>query len=190
MVKSETKKPSWGLTQEAFDVLLTRLHADREQAGGKYEVLRLKLSYFFEARACALPDALVDETINRLAHKIRDGEDVRNLDAFALAIARFVWLEARREESTVALDELLARDELAVQQHEGDDERLAVMQQCVEQLPAPTRELLREYYQKAQAEQRREMAASLGISDNALYLKIHRVRQKLAKELATRLPRA
>ena len=131
----------------------------------------------------------MDETINRLAHKIRDGEDVRNLDAFALAIARFVWLEARREESTVALDELLARDELAVQQHEGDDERLAVMQQCVEQLPAPTRELLREYYQKAQAEQRREMAASLGISDNALYLKIHRVRQKLAKELATRLPR-
>ena len=195
MVKSN---PGWALTKESLDVLLTRLHPDREQAGQSYEALRLKLSFYFEARQHQASEALVDETFNRLAQKILIGEEIRNIDAFALSIARFVCLEERRESITVSLDEILASVELklsasheqANEQSLTDAERLNYMQQAVLNLPESTRQLLSEYHQQSgseQAAQRRAMAARLGISENALYLKIFRIRQRLTAEFTAYL---
>jgi DNA-directed RNA polymerase specialized sigma24 family protein len=195
LVKSN---PGWALTKEALDVLLARLHPDREQAGQSYEALRLKLSFYFEARQHQASEALVDETFNRLARKILIGEEIRNIEAFALSIARFVCLEERRESMTVSLDEILAKVELKLsvsneqenEQSLTDAARLNYMRQAVLNLSEPTRQLLSEYHQLSgseQAAQRREMAARLGISENALYLKIFRIRQKLTAELAAYL---
>lgn len=191
MLKSKTTT-DWELTHTAFEALLTRLHANRDEAGLAYESLRLKLTYFFEARGFQTSDRLVDETINRLAHKIQSGEVVRDIEPFALAIARYVWLEVNREASPVSLDELLEKDELKIsllqlsEQPSGEDQRLDIMRQCLLELPAEKLSLLQQYYQ-AKVEERRKMADQLGISENALYLKIHRLRQKLAKDLAERL---
>ena len=195
MVKSN---PRWALTKEALDVLLTRLNPDREQAGQSYEALRLKLSFYFEARQHQASEALVDETFNRLARKILIGEEIRNIDAFALSIARFVRLEERRESIPVSLDEILANVELKLsvsneqenEQSLTDEARLNYMRQAVLNLPESTRQLLSEYYQitgSEQAEYRRKMAARMGISENALYLKIFRIQQRLTAEFAAYL---
>ena len=64
------------------------------------------------------------------------------------------------------------------------------MRQAVLNLPESTRQLLSEYYQitgTEQAEYRRKMAARMGISENALYLKIFRIRQRLTAEFAAYL---
>ncbi len=195
MVKSN---PGWVLTKETLDVLLARLNPDREQAGASYEALRLKLSFYFEARQHQASEALVDETFNRLARKILIGEEIRNIDAFALSIARFVCLEERRESMTVSLDEILASVELKlsisheqeIKQSVTEATRLNYMRQAVLNLPESTRQLLSEYYQitgSGQAEYRRKMAARMGISENALYLKIFRIRQRLTVEFAAYL---
>ena len=178
--------PKWTMTQEAFDLLLARLAADREQAGQVYENLRLKLGYFFEGRNSLMPEALIDATINRLAIKIQSGEEVQNIPAYALKIAHFVWLESNKKDHTVSLEELpLANDwslankiERERSAQEMDEARYKEMERLVLNLSESSRELLREYYQSP-TEQRQQMAKRLGISENALYLKIFRIRQKL-----------
>lgn len=195
MVSTDIKSAGWELTPEAFEALLTRLHSDREQAGMQYEAIRLKLTYFFESRARVKSDELVDETINRLAHKIQMNREVREVESFALAIARYVWLETYKDQIPLSLDELLESDKLKItlphqpENSEKNDEWLALMRQCVLQLPTEKQALLSEYYQArgaAQTEQRRKLASKMGITENALYLKIHRLRQRLAADLAAR----
>lgn len=196
MTKSEAISSKRALTQEAFEALLNRLHADREQAGIRYETLRLKLIYFFEVRSCPAADSLADETINRLAHKLSEGEDIQKIDAFALTIARFIWLESHKKTPLLSFDELLTSQEfeLALRQERGTsdeiEERLQLMRECLAELPPEKLALLRAYFQISgpnQAEQRHQLARQMGISENALYLQIHRTRQKLMITLALRL---
>lgn len=193
-----TNNPKWSLTQESFDFLLARLDADREKAGLRYEALRLKLNYFFETRNCLIPELLVDETFNRLARKITSEKEILNLEAYTLTIARFVWLESRREEISISLESVFEDDDqqIATQRERdeiarlNDEDRLNLMQQCVLALPAPMRQILHDYYQgtgAAQSEHRKQLAEKLGITENALYLKVFRVRQKLAATLAKKL---
>jgi hypothetical protein len=44
---------NWVLSQEAFDALLDWLDPDREQAGIKYEQIRLRLIKIFTGRGCS-----------------------------------------------------------------------------------------------------------------------------------------
>ena len=94
-------KDSEGLTQEAFDKLLLRLDTDRIQAAKKYEQIRRRLMKAFEWNDCLCPADLADETINRVARKLQEGEEIRNLEAYFSAFAKHVlqeyWRELKRE---------------------------------------------------------------------------------------------
>src|ERR1700742_42856 len=62
--------PGWTLEQSAFNDLLKWLAPDPETAGQQYEVIRQKLITLFRCRACAFPEELADETINRVIRKL------------------------------------------------------------------------------------------------------------------------
>ncbi|MFL6230009.1 MAG: hypothetical protein ACJ741_14655, partial [Pyrinomonadaceae bacterium] len=62
----------WTLTRDAFEGLLTWLDSDREQAGKKYEDIRSSLIKIFTWRGVAEAEELADETINRVARKVKD----------------------------------------------------------------------------------------------------------------------
>src|SRR5215470_1720211 len=99
----------WELTPEAFSKLLAELSPDSEVAGAKYEELRGQLIKFFEWRGSFFPDQHADETLNRVARKIDEGERIeKSVTAFALGVARFVLLEALRDADSrrVKMDEL------------------------------------------------------------------------------------
>src|SRR5215813_2559377 len=86
------------VTQQAFDGLLICLDSDRQRAAEKYEILRCKLVKFFEWRACAvLAVDLADGTIDRVARRIEEGEQVQNVSNYAYGVARMVYLENLRE---------------------------------------------------------------------------------------------
>jgi hypothetical protein len=70
-------RQKWTLTQEAFDRLLDSLGSDRDAAGTRYLEIRRNLVRLFEWRGCPIPDEYVDETINRCARKICEGEEIR-----------------------------------------------------------------------------------------------------------------
>ncbi len=65
-------KKNWVVTPQAFDSLLGWLDQDREQAGEKYEKIRLRLIKIFTCRGCAEADDLADETINRVTAKVAE----------------------------------------------------------------------------------------------------------------------
>ena len=201
MISLKTFAPQWTLTEGAFSLFLTRLHSDREQAGLGYEALRLKLSYFFEARRCTTPESLVDETINRLIRKISEGEQIIHLDSYVFKVAKYVYLEFQRGIVPASLADCLAEDDLKASQQvetlhrerQEDAIHFACMRKCLAKLPSATRELLIEYYRgtgREQAEHRQQMAERRGVTSNALCIQVHRVREKLETCLANCLKKA
>jgi len=56
MENPHSRKKDWAVTREAFDLLLTRLDSDREQAARKYEQIRKSLLAISSSTAvCHLP---------------------------------------------------------------------------------------------------------------------------------------
>ena len=180
-----TARKNWDLTRESLDGLLALLDADRVRAGEKYEVLRAKLVRLFEWRGSVVPEEHADETLNRVARKVEEGEDVRDVHAFAGGVARLVWLEAvkRERRAREALEQMPGPEEAAVEQ----DARLECFGSCLGRLPDDARALVVEYYREekgAKIEARKKLATSLGIQHGALRLRVHRLCAQLQKCVA------
>ena len=95
------------LTPQAFDGLLALLGSDRDQAAARYLEIRRNLVRLFEWRGCSTPEEYADETINRCARKIGDGEVIRDPGTYCVGIARMLLLEMSRDRALQArtLDE-------------------------------------------------------------------------------------
>lgn len=176
-----TRKKGWALTQDALDRLLAQLDADRERAGEVYEGVRLKLVKFFEWRGAKAPEDHADETINRVARKIEEGEEIRNLSAYFLGVARLVLLEVFKEieGERAALEQLPS---LVMGESEQADARRECFELCLQNLPVESRELIVEYYREertAKIVSRKGLAERLGIPLNALRIRAHRIRSRL-----------
>src|SRR5262245_13433207 len=89
----------WTLSQEAFDTFLTSLAEDRESAGERYIEIRNNLIKFFEWRGGPFPEDHADETINRIAKKVFEKEDVRNPASYYIGVARMILFEINREQA-------------------------------------------------------------------------------------------
>lgn len=171
-------KGRWILTQEAFDLLLAQLDCDREHAGKKYEALRRKLVKFFEWRGSTVPEDLADDTMNRIAKNLEDGEQISSLSAYCLGIARNVFLESLRTRRHQEALESLPQAPVA----QFDESRRECLERCMQQLPPQEFSLIMEYYQEEKGSRirtRRELAARLGIPLNALRIRAHRIRAQL-----------
>jgi DNA-directed RNA polymerase specialized sigma24 family protein len=177
------------LTPEAFAAFLTRLSLDPEGAGEKYEELRRQLIKFFEWRDAFIADQLADETLNRAARKIHEGERIeKNILAFCLGVARFVLKEHKRhpDNRRVEIDELFAFTAPPVQQEEDDDLWLVCLRDCLSSLPEEDRTLIIEYYEEdkqAKIDNREALAAKLGISPHALFSRAKRIRDRLEQSV-------
>src|SRR5437588_4677353 len=138
----------WTLGQDAFDRLLASLDSDREHAGEKYQEIRSNLARLFEWRGCPFPEDHADETINRVARRIEEGEDVRDVTKYFFGVARLVVLEVHKNQ---------ARERLAVDsspelqdgraENLPSDARIDHLRHCLDSLLPDQRELVISYYQ-------------------------------------------
>ncbi len=201
--ETRTRRKNRELSQTAFRALLTRLDEDPERAAGRYVELCKRLGKFFECRGCDAPETLADETINRVALRLAEGEEIRSdtPTPYFYGVARNVlreWQEARARQF-IPLSELSPTehpstypDEINQEldaQHETEH-RLDCLMHCLQELPNEVHLLLLEYYRhhhRARIENRKRMASRLGITVNALKIRIHRLRAKLEKKLNERL---
>jgi DNA-directed RNA polymerase specialized sigma24 family protein len=170
------------LTKDALERLLLHLDQDRERAGEKYETLRLGLVRFFEWRGCAFPEDHADEAIDRVARKIVQGEEIRNIQSYTAAVARFVLMEIikQREKQHAALNQL--PHEPAQPELPGDDARLECVRRCLQALAPESSRLVISYYQdegRNKIEVRKKLAQQLGISPQTLRMRLQRLRAKL-----------
>lgn len=175
------------LTQEAFDQLLASLDADRERAGHQYEIVRRKLLKFFEFHGSDAPEEHADETINRVARRLAEGERVENFNGYFLGVARLLFKEVLRGRgrARAALDELQAQPRApasAAAEDDAEERRRACLESCLRGLAAEERALISGYYEHdadSRIRRRRELAAALRIPLNALRIRAHRIRAGL-----------
>jgi hypothetical protein len=160
------------LRQWELDALLAWLAPTREQAGEKYESIRQKLTRYFECRNCIPADEHADETIDRVARRLASGERIRctNRYRYFQGVARNISLELRKQKAHEAQ---LRWRVAAVPEH--DSPRTVCLQRCLSALSAGARELLEGYYQDG----RLELPARLGITPNAVRLRVFKEKQKL-----------
>lgn len=169
----------WTLTQESFDALLAWLDPDREQAGQKYEDIRRRLIKIFTCRGCATPEDLADESINRVMRRLNDIREEYTGDRalYFFGVANRVFLEYRKNPPPPA--------RMPVPESSEDMEREYVcLEHCVESLQPKNRELVIRYYQqekRAKIDDRKQLAAQLGIALNALRIRAHRIRTNLQR---------
>jgi DNA-directed RNA polymerase specialized sigma24 family protein len=186
-----TRKKDWTLTKEAFEQLLASLDANRDRAGQKYENLRRKLIEFFEARGSNSPADHTDETINRVARRIAEGEEIASLEGYFYGVARLLLKETlrARDRDPIALE--LASlptnavdDEAHERRRREEEQRVKCFEECLSKLFSIHRILIVEYYREEKGvkiEQRKRQAEALGMSLNALRCRACRIRVDLAQ---------
>jgi DNA-directed RNA polymerase specialized sigma24 family protein len=179
----EHARQKWTLTQDAFDRLLIALGGDRDSGGEKYLEIRTNLTRFFEWRGCSFPEDHADETFNRIARKIDEGEEILNPAGYAMGVARLVLLEIMksRQREQSALNEIGTAGEAYVAADNGED-RLECLRSCLQTLPPDNRELILQYYQGEKSEKiqnRKQLQDRLGIPVNTLRMRALRLRERL-----------
>jgi len=177
-------KKEWVLTKEALDNFLARLDVDRDRAGQKYEGVRLKLLRYFQWCGAVAPDVEADETINRVARKIEEGENVYNLNAYIYGVARLVNAESLkiRTRNQQIGDEVHEIEAPGLDDDPDAAQRRGCLDRCLQCLPERSREIVIGYYQFDKGEKidhRKQLAAKLGMTLNALRIAAHRIRVNL-----------
>ena len=173
----------WVLTQEAFDGLLASLGEDRESAGERYLEIRANLIRFFQWRGSPFPEDHADETINRIAKKISEREEIRNPASYYLGVARMLLLEINRERvmQQQALSEL-TYSEITSDQSDESEGRIDCLRACLQRLSSENRELILQYYsgeKSAKIDSRKKLSQRLGIPVNTLRMRALRIRENL-----------
>jgi len=176
-------RQKWALNQEAFDKLLVAFDVDRETAGRKYLEIRNNLTRFFEWRGCSFPEDHADETINRMAKRVFEGEAILNHSGYAMGVARLLLLEINkgRQREQSALAEIGAAPDVYVPE-DDDESRLTCLRSCLQTLSPDNRELILQYYQGEKGEKienRKKLLDRLGIPVNTLRMRALRLRERL-----------
>jgi DNA-directed RNA polymerase specialized sigma24 family protein len=172
------------LTQPAFDGLLASLGPDRDAAAARYLEIRRNLVRLFEWRGCSTPEEYADETINRCARKVGDGEVIRDVATYCIGIARMLLLEMGRDRARQPrpLDEAPEPQVVPPEPEDDRDRRVECLRSCLGQLPADHRTLILRYYQGDKGDKiknRNGLTRTLGISPGTLRMRALRLRASL-----------
>jgi DNA-directed RNA polymerase specialized sigma24 family protein len=192
-------KRDWITTPQAFERLLAWLDEGGDSDGEAYLQMRRRLVLYFQRKRCLTPDDLADETLTRVTRRLE--EEGRITDAtparYCYIVAKFVLLEHLRDPEVRQVRELDVPEQVrdprdprepgpgAVHGETTHDERmLECLDRCLAGLEPGDRTLILEYYrdeQRARIDRRRQLAANLGVTANALAIRACRLRDKLER---------
>jgi DNA-directed RNA polymerase specialized sigma24 family protein len=178
---SGTAREKWSLTQEAFDKLLQALDGERERAANVYQETRSHLIRFFEWRGCPFPEDHADETINRVAKRISEGEQVREVAKYFFGVARLLFLDIQKEQGRErrALNSLT---EVEISSDEYQETRLDCLRHCLDSISPDQRHLITGYYQGDKSNKiknRQKLSERLRIPIGTLRMRALRLREQL-----------
>jgi len=180
----DAARRKWSLTQEAFDSLLASLEPDRDRAAERYLEIRRNLVRLFEWRGCATPDEYADETLNRCAKRISEGDDIRDLPTYSVGVARMLLREMSRERAQQPhpLDEVPEPRTLPSGPPLDQERRAKCLDRCLSQLSRENQDLILTYYQGEKSEKiemRRQLSQRFGVPAGTLRMRALRLREGL-----------
>ena len=187
------QKKDWALSPHAFEQLLNWLDEGTNSEGRNYLEMRRRLVAYFDRKNCATPHELADETVNRVSRRLEEEGAIANETPakYCYIVARFVFMEYLRalQKEHALVDDLRRRPagdnpglSDADDQKEIKEQRLNCLEQCTGKLEPGNREIILRYYagkERVKIENRRGLAAELGITINALSIRACRIRDKL-----------
>jgi DNA-directed RNA polymerase specialized sigma24 family protein len=189
------QKQEWVLTREALEGLLGQLDPDRDRAAEKYEQIRHRLMKLFKWRGCLTFEEYADRTIDRVARLVARGAEFQTANpytlfyAVAMNLLKEHWRRAERESET--LDHLTethlpAEDPEGLRAREAEireqQARVECLRHCLTRLPSESLALIKRYYAEGDVlnkEQRKQAAAELGVTVNALRVRAFRIRAEV-----------
>ncbi|HMJ08838.1 MAG TPA: hypothetical protein VK468_07520 [Pyrinomonadaceae bacterium] len=178
---------------ESFQRFLAFLDNGGPSDGLSYLDIRRRLSDYFDRKNCASPDELADETLSRVARRL---EEEGSIDSEAPAkycytVARYVFLESLRSplSRTEPVEDRLPRRGLVavpsledVEEQTRKERMLDCLDRCTAELDTANRDLIIRFYygaERVKIDNRRRLAADLGVTPNALNIRAFRIREKL-----------
>ena len=174
-----------GPTKETFDKLLLWLDPDRDKAGEKYERIRFRLIRILASKGCYDAEDLADKTINIVVSKIDwllenyEGDPT----LYFYAVGKKVFLEYLKKKPLPTT--------LPAPPDSPEIERVCnCLEQCLQELSTKDRELALRYQEgekRQRSHNRQRLADELGISVNALRIKMYHIHSKLRESLERRL---
>jgi DNA-directed RNA polymerase specialized sigma24 family protein len=170
------------ITQDNFEQLLNWLDPSRETAAVKYESIRTRLIKIFYARGCFAAEELADETIDRVTKKSANLASSYSGDPalFFYGVAKKVLLEFSRRPRY----EELPRNITCAPDEETEDDHAECLDTCLAKLESDQQKLILDYYEgekQAKIDRRKKLQADLGISSEALRVRVLRIRAGLHK---------
>ena len=165
------------MNQDDFDRFLAWLNPDRDEAGRIYEKMRCRLIKIFEARGFVEAEEMADEVIDRVIRKVPEiaATYVGDPALYFYGVASKVRQEHSRKRPVP----------LPVPLPDPWDEkepRYACLDDCMKKLPPEDQKVAQVYYTddgKMHKNRRQELAEELGISLNALLIRLCRIRATL-----------
>jgi DNA-directed RNA polymerase specialized sigma24 family protein len=167
------------LNSEAFEAFLAWLSPDRAEAGRRFEQIKKKLVRLLTQRGCHIPDELFYEAVNRVGNKVRSGAIEPSVHplAYCHGVARNVlkeyWRTLKREATL--------RDVPTPRANPAWDEReLACLEECLEQLSEPDRNLLSRYHE-FHGREKIEVRSKMGTEEGG----VNKLRVKVCRKMKT-----
>jgi DNA-directed RNA polymerase specialized sigma24 family protein len=167
------------VTEEEFERLLAWLGHTRDTAADRYESIRQGLITVFVNRRCLDAEDLADETINRVAKRLKDlGDKYQgNPERYFYGVAKKIFLEYTRQKRLLVVPSLPqnAPDEETEAYHDCLDE-------CLERLTVENRNLILNYYGEKERRTigwRKRLREGMVINAGALRARTFRIRAKL-----------
>lgn len=189
IARAELKK-NWAPTEGAFRRFLAWLDGGVDSRGERYLEMRRRLELYFERRDCRAPDELADETLNRVTRRLDEEGAIEAASPahYCYIVAKLVFHEYLRR--VTPLSDVSPDDSAAMRRAKklrevepaATDDLVDALEACLDALPPADRQLILDYYrgeQRAKIEQRRALAANLGVTINALSIRACRLRDRL-----------
>lgn len=178
-----------------LDLLLAALDPDRDRAADRLLLLRRKLLKFFAWNKVPIPEDLVDETVDRVARRLHEGDSVRHpeIGAYVHGFARMVLRESWTRPRLVRIPASVLPGP-SEEEQAAAERRSRCLDRCLARLPPENRRLLLAYYQAengaAKIASHRRLAAELGVTDGNLRIRLHRLRLQVQECLHSCLGRS
>jgi DNA-directed RNA polymerase specialized sigma24 family protein len=160
------------------DEFLRLIDPDPQRAAAKYKDLFLRLVKFFEWRQCESPTDLTQETILRVYSKAVSGEvtfNTEDITPYFFGVAKFVLMEDRRaaaaRRAELPVDEFLPAVTVDFKQIEVRHD----LRRCLSTLARDEQQLIYRYF----AGERETLERDFGLSEGALRVKVHRIKERL-----------
>lgn len=179
-----------GTSGTSFTRLLRWLDEGIDSQGERYLEIRRRLVAYFDRRNRSAPDVLADETLDRVSRTLEESGRIKVTPParYCYVVARFVLLEdIRKSQREVPFDEgrpTWRQDPSSnrAATEENTEQSFQCLTHCLNRLKPEDRKLIVDYYRdtkRARIDRRRELARSLGITMNALAIRMWRLRASL-----------